>query len=249
MNHNHERFALVTGASGGIGRAICAELKSDGYSIIGLDQEVSRQHEEAFIEVDLAKLVSDPACLKQVREQVDSILDGRVFTLLVNNAAIQIIAPFSNLSNEDWLSSMQVNVIAPAVLSRELLPQLEKGGGKIVNVSSIHADLTKSEFACYATTKAALNGLTRAMAVELGARVQVNAVCPAAVATPMLEAGFVENTSARARLAAAHPVGHIGTPGDIARAVVFLARPENGFISGACLEIDGAISSRLHDPL
>jgi NAD(P)-dependent dehydrogenase (short-subunit alcohol dehydrogenase family) len=101
----------------------------------------------------------------------------------------------------------------------------------------------------YATSKTALVGMTRALAVDLGGRVRVNAVCPAAIATPMLVAGFEGRDAAYQELAAMHPAGRIGQPDEVAKACLMLADPQLGFLTGACLGLDGGIGARLHDPV
>ena len=117
----------------------------------------------------------------------------------------------------------------------------------MVNVASIHANLTKPGFVAYATSKAALVGLTRSMAVDLGRRVRVNAVLPAATATPMLTAGLGGAAELEA-LGAMHPLGRIARPEEIAAAVVYLASEAASFVTGTVLAVDGGVGARLHDP-
>jgi NAD(P)-dependent dehydrogenase (short-subunit alcohol dehydrogenase family) len=118
----------------------------------------------------------------------------------------------------------------------------------VINIASIHALLTKPRFSAYATSKSALIGLTRALAVELGGRVRVNAISPAAIATPMLESGFSEDPEGLNRLAAYHPSACIGVPDDVARAALCLAEVKGAFLNGAIVGVDGGIGARLHDP-
>ena len=167
---------------------------------------------------------------------------------LIHNAATQRLAPFSELSAQDWLESLIVNTIAPALISREFLAELIHQSGSIVHIGSVHSQLTKPGFTAYATSKAALAGLTRAMAVELGAKIRVNAIEPAAIATPMLDAGFADAQHLKAGLEACHPTASIGTPSDVARAVMFLLDPANSFLNGCVLPLGGGIHHRLHDP-
>jgi NAD(P)-dependent dehydrogenase (short-subunit alcohol dehydrogenase family) len=117
-----------------------------------------------------------------------------------------------------------------------------------VNISSIHARLTKPDFVAYATSKAALSGLTRAMAVDLGDRIRVNAIEPAAISTPMLKAGFESHPEQYAALARCHPQGRMGTPTEVAALALSLVSGELRFMHGACVGLDGGISARLHDP-
>src|SRR3546814_5507046 len=103
----------------------------------------------------------------------------------------------------------------------------------VLNIRSIHARLTKPGFAAYATSKAALSGLTRAMAVELGSRVRVNAIEPAAIATPMLRAGFADNENGYRQLNDLHPSGNIGSPDELAQLARLLIASDNNFLNGA----------------
>ena len=121
--------------------------------------------------------------------------------------------------------------------------------GGVVNIGSIHARTTKPGFVSYATSKAALIGLTQALAVDLGSKgVRVNVVQPAATQTDMLMRGLDGHPEAYDRLAAYHPLERIADPGEIADAVMFLVSANASFITGAVLSVDGGIGVRLHDP-
>ena len=159
-----------------------------------------------------------------------------------------MVKPIETLTISDWTETLEVNLLAPFLLSQALLPELESAHGCIINISSIHAMLSKPSFTCYATSKAALSGLTRCMAVELGGRVRVNAIAPAAVATPMLREGFRGRSEDYARLGEMHPLGRIADPREVAAAALFLCSPGSSFVNGAVLNVDGGISARLHDP-
>ena len=149
---------------------------------------------------------------------------------------------------QDWHDTLDVNLLAPFLLTQALLNNLERGNGSVVNISSVHARATKPGFVCYATSKAALAGLTRALAVDLGSRVRVNSINPAAVITPMLLEGFKGRDDQYAELAKMHPLGRIAEPSEIAQMAVFLASNKASFISGTAFNVDGGILSRLHDP-
>jgi NAD(P)-dependent dehydrogenase (short-subunit alcohol dehydrogenase family) len=119
----------------------------------------------------------------------------------------------------------------------------------VINIASIHAGLTKPGFSAYSTSKSGLVGLTRSLAVELGAKVRVNAISPAAIDTPMLRDGFSENLAGLAELERIHPGGIIGTPTEVAELAFFMARNESKFLNGSIVGLDGGISGRLHDPI
>ena len=248
------KTVLVTGAAGGIGAGLVEALAEDGWDVLGSDHPATppaadiRQRCLAWILADLADLCQDEVKLETFRAAVLSATESRSLMAIVHNAALQRLGAFSQLSPTDWHETMAVNLMAPVAISRALLPQLQCQHGSIVHIGSIHSQLTKPGFTAYATSKAALAGLTRAMAVELGGSVRVNAIEPAAIATPMLEAGFADVPDLKAQLEAFHPTGSIGSSTDVARAVLFLLDPANSFLNGCVLPLGGGIHSRLHDP-
>jgi NAD(P)-dependent dehydrogenase (short-subunit alcohol dehydrogenase family) len=168
-------------------------------------------------------------------------------SVLINNAAIQILASTDTLSRADWRKTLDVNLLAPFFWTQVFLPELEEASGSVINISSIHAHLTKPSFVAYATSKSALSSLTRSLAVDLGGRVRVNAIEPAAIETEMLRHGFMGDTDLYARLAACHPSGTVGKPEDVANLALVLAGAGQ-FLSGAIVSLSGGIDSRLHDP-
>lgn len=243
--------ALVTGCLGGIGRALVKAFIEAGYTVVGLDLASSPEGDGVlpshYMSGDLARLCSNETYRQTLLDDLRQQLGGEL-KVLVNNAAWQVVRPIAELTVDDWERTHHVNVMAPFLLTQALLPQLEAAQGSVINIASIHGQLTKPEFVAYATSKTALVGMTRAMAVELGARVRVNAVCPAAIATPMLVAGFEGRAEAYERLADMHPVGRIGLPQEVARTCLLLADDQLGFMTGASIALDGGIGARLHDP-
>ncbi|MGR8919449.1 MAG: SDR family NAD(P)-dependent oxidoreductase [Gammaproteobacteria bacterium] len=242
---------LVSGCFGGIGQALVAAFRQRGYRVVGTDRAGAPGADaqpDSFVLLDLAALGNGAADAGALLDALAAACAGGGLSALVNNAAVQRLGAFDALTDEDFLVSMQVNVLAPAALARLCLPLLRSAGGSVINIGSIHAALTKPHFSAYAASKAALRGLTQAMAVELGQHVRCNVIEPAAVSTPMLEAGFADAPERREALAAHHPAGRIGCAAEVARLAVFLASDEAAFINGAVLGIDGGIRARLHDP-
>jgi len=245
------RVAVVTGAAGGIGRAIVREFVQAGYEVVATDNAVRPVDLSCplYIEADLARTVADEAYAADVFARILVFLDGAPLAALVNNAALQILGGADRLTRDDWRRTLDVNLLAPFVWTQALLPALERGPGGVVNISSIHARLTKKDFVAYATSKAALSGMTRALAVDLGGRVRVNAIEPSAIATDMLKAGFAGQPERYAALESCHPAGLIGRPDEVASLVRAVVESGASFLNGACLALDGGIGCVLHDPV
>jgi NAD(P)-dependent dehydrogenase (short-subunit alcohol dehydrogenase family) len=241
------KTALVTGAGGGIGRALCNAFRSAGYRTIGLD--LLPLSDDVDIVADLARCCRHPDYLSEIVREIRNLIGDDEVKVVVNNAAVQILKDTEALSADDWHLTFDTNVIAPFLLVRSFLNDLVCSQGSVVNISSIHGALSKPGFVAYATSKAALSALTRNMALDLGARIRVNAICPAAVATPMLKAGFAGREKEFDELASAHPLGRIALPEEIANVAVFLASDAASFITGALMDVHGGIGSRLHDPI
>lgn len=242
---------VITGSAGSIGRALCKVFKAAGYKVIGLDiKEKNGVEADEWFQGDLIRFVADAEYRDELLAALRSASGTSKISVLCNNAAEQRLARTEEISMKDWQVSLDVNLTAPFLLAQGLVKDLEAAGGSIINIASIHARLTKPEFVAYATTKSGLIGLTRALAVDLGGRVRVNAICPAAIDTPMLREGFEgRSPSDLDSLRFCHPAGRIGQPDEVAQLALWLASPQASFVSGASYDIDGAISSRLHDPV
>jgi NAD(P)-dependent dehydrogenase (short-subunit alcohol dehydrogenase family) len=240
---------LITGACGGIGQALCRTFKDAGFFVIASDRVSDGCSCDAFIEADLANLLSDQQYRSQLISRVKTYLANQGLFALINNAAIQILGNTETVTVEDWRKTLDVNLVAPFLLIQALLTDLEQARGSVVNIASVHGIATKPEFISYATSKAALMGLTRSLAVDLGSRVRVNAICPAATATPMLMAGFEEHPEGLQELSNVHPLGRIAQPEEIAQVALFLVSPQASFMTGASILVDGGVLGRLHDPI
>jgi NAD(P)-dependent dehydrogenase (short-subunit alcohol dehydrogenase family) len=242
---------IITGAAGGIGQALCREFAKAGYHVIASDrtEEHALAEVASWVSIDLDRLCRESDYRQHMVGQLREAAGGYDITALINNAATQIVKFTESLTVEDWAVTLNVNLLAPFLLTQALLPDLEASVGSVVNISSIHATQTKPGFAAYATSKAALNGLTKSLAVELGSRVRINAICPAAIDTPMLIAGFAGHEAEFDELGRIHPVGRIGKPEEVAALALFLASDAARFMNGANITLDGGIGSRLRDPI
>jgi NAD(P)-dependent dehydrogenase (short-subunit alcohol dehydrogenase family) len=245
--------AIITGSSGGIGSALVKRYLDEDFVVIGLDRTSSKiLVSENFVElnIDLLEFSKDINYQKRTLSEIKAIFPKAMTNLvLINNAAEQILKNVEDITWQDWEDSLAVNTVAPFFLAQGLIKELEACHGHIVNISSIHAKLTKAKFTCYAASKAAIEAVTRSLALELSPiGISVNAIAPAAISTEMLRAGFKEAPEKLRDLERFHPSQSIGTPDQISLFIKAITDQRGGFLTGAVLEFDGAISARLHDP-
>ena len=227
---NQKPLALVTGAARGIGQAIAARLGDDGFEVIVLDRDGA---DAAAATIPGARGASVDLTNTKAVEAL--IAAERPLAALVNNAGIFDERAFFDLSLEDFRRMYEINLVALFSLSQAAARRME-AGAKIVNIAS-RAFLGARNHAHYVASKAAVVGLTRAMAMELAPRgVLVNAVAPGLVDTPLLQALTPERMAAQLAL---QPTGKAGRPQDIANAVAFLAAPRMDFITGQVILVDG----------
>lgn len=243
------RFVVITGAAGGIGQAMVQEFAANGYSVIATDRvpEPDGLGSYYYLQADLARTVEDEVYAEEVFGQIKTWLGNAGLAALINNAAVQILGGADSLTRNDWQQTLNVNLVAPFIWTQALLPALEHAKGSVINISSIHAKLTKKNFLAYATSKAALSGMTRAMAVDIGARVRVSAIEPAAIDTQMLRAGFADNEAGYISLKRFHPSNSIGTPEGLANVALAMVNIPGIFFNGATIAFDGGIGSALND--
>ncbi|XOV89475.1 MAG: SDR family NAD(P)-dependent oxidoreductase [Pseudomonadota bacterium] len=248
---SESKWALVTGASGGIGQAIVDEFIAASYEVVAVDKLPSRIAEHTSVrrfEFDLERFVLDEPYADAFIKDVEHLTGGVGISALINNAAVQILGHCSEVSRAEWHESFNVNLGAPFFLVQGFLSQLERNRGSVVNISSIHATQTKQRFVTYATTKGALSSLTRNLAVDLRDKIRINAIEPAAVGTEMLKAGFSGKEHKLAELEKYHPIARLAEPREVAELALYLCSDKSRFVHGACISASGGIQGSLSDP-
>jgi NAD(P)-dependent dehydrogenase (short-subunit alcohol dehydrogenase family) len=242
------RVALITGGASGIGRATALLLAREGAAVAVVDVnhaagevvagEIAGSRGRAlFIAADVTSAVD---CRRVVERTVSEF--GHI-DILFNNAGITRRATILDLSEEDWDRVMAVNVKSIYLLSREVIPYMEKqGAGTIINTASGWGLAGGARAAVYCASKGAVVLLTKAMAIDHGPRIRVNCICPGDTDTAMLrdeaqqlredETYFLAETARR-------PLGRVGRPEEIAQAVLYLASDASSFVTGTALVVDG----------
>jgi NAD(P)-dependent dehydrogenase (short-subunit alcohol dehydrogenase family) len=247
------KVVIITGTGGGIGGALVRTYLQDEYLVIGLDKKVSKKNKsDSFVEIktDLFTFTRDYEYRENIINKVKGFFPENIKKLIIiNNAAEQILKPVLEINFEDWQKSFAVNTIAPFFLAQSFTKYLALSEGHIMNVTSIHSKLTKDQFTCYAASKAALESITRSLAIELSPKnISVNAIAPAAIATGMLKEGFSGRPEKLRELENYHPSKSIGTPIQVSRFIKSITDQEGGFLTGSVLDYNGGIGGRLHDP-
>ena len=247
------KVALVTGAGSGIGRASALAFAREGARVLVADIDVAGGEETVrrvgqagdearFIQADVTRA-------DEVHALIAATVDayGRL-DYAHNNAGIEGRAgiPFHEYPDEIWDRVLSVNLTGVFLcLKQEIKHMLGAGGGAIVNTASV-AGLTGSRLGAYTASKFGVVGLTKLTAVEYApAGIRVNAVCPGVIRTPMVERAFFEpapeRSQAEARYAALHPLGRLGTPEEVAAAVIWLCSDAASFVTGLAMTVDGGM--------
>ncbi|MEN9799861.1 MAG: hypothetical protein RL653_3558 [Pseudomonadota bacterium] len=241
---------VVTGASRGIGRAVAEAFAEAGHAVWALARTEAALAELAAAHPGrIRPLRMDAADAQSVVAAARTVLADGAPRVLVNNAGIALAAPLKRTSTDDYRRVMAVNVEAPFLLCRELMPAMaDAGGGRVVNVASTAALKGFQYTSAYCASKHALLGLTRALALEYAKKqVTVNAVCPGWTDTDMLQqsvdniVGATGRTpeSARAQLAGMNAMGTLIRPRDVAALCLFLASDAASTVTGAAYTMDG----------
>lgn len=240
------KVAIVTGGAGGIGLAIARSFVQHDILtvIIGRDQEKLNTAASELgplchiICQDLNDLSSLPGLVQQIVDRF-----GRI-DILVNNAGINQKKDFTDVSDEEFHRILHTNISAVFALSREVVRSMETAGsGIIINISSMAAQYGIPKVIAYSASKSAVEGMTRAMAVELAPKgIRVNCIAPGFIATDMSEKALNGDTERKQKVMSRTPMGRLGNPADIGEAALYLASDGAGYVTGVVLPIDGGNS-------
>ncbi|MEP3326216.1 MAG: SDR family oxidoreductase [Nitratireductor sp.] len=240
---------IVTGGTHGIGRAAAELLAAEGHRVLiaGRDavagNALAASHEAIqFRRSDM----TDPDDCRALVEMAQEIGGGRIAGL-VNNAGMGRRHVFAQTSLADWDEVMQLNARSVYLMTRLALDGLIAGKGAVVNVASIAGRAGEEELAIYTASKAAVIGLTQALALELGDRVRFNAVCPGQIGTRMM--GRVLSDDRRRReLELRIPVGRIADPVEVGEVIAWLLSDKASYVNGAVIPVDGGETAGLRTP-
>lgn len=250
MGEFNDKVALVTGASSGIGKATALAFAQKGAKVaIGsrreaeslevIDTIISNGGDTIFVPTDIKKATDVENLVNQTVKKF-----GRL-DFAFNNAGVEgAIAPAIEISEADWDNVIDTNLKGVWLsMKYEVTHMLEQGGGVIVNNSSVAGLITAPNLSVYTASKHGVIGLTKSFALEYSAKnIRVNAVCPACIDTGMVHRAF-NAPGVLEQITAQHPIGRIGTPEEVANAVVWLCSPGSSFVTGHSLVLDGGLTT------
>lgn len=241
-----KRVAIVTGGGSGLGLAIAEKFTQAGIEtiIVGRDQEKLKKAKEQLgnlchaIACDVSDLSSVPGFVHDVLKKFGQI------DILVNNAGINMKKEITDVTDEDFQKVITTNLTAVFVMSREVIKHMqEKRSGCIINISSMAAQYGLPKVIAYSASKTAIDGITRAMAVELGPKgIRVNAIAPGFIYSAMTAKALDSDPERKAKVFNRTPMGHMGQPEDIGAAALYLASDAAKYVTGIVLPIDGGNS-------
>ncbi|NER63470.1 SDR family oxidoreductase [Pseudomonas sp. MAFF212427] len=247
----NQHIALITGASRGLGRNMALHLAKRGVHIIGtyrsgvaeaesLMREIQAQGGKvAMLALDITDTASYQAFSRAVADVLKTDFGRDRFDFLVNNAGNGLFSSFVDATEDQFASLVATHLRGPVFLTQKLLPLMEDGG-RILNVSSGFVRFTLPGYSIYAAVKAAVEVLTRYMAVELGSRqIRVNAIAPGAIATDFGGGAVRDNQDVNAYVAQGIALGRVGLPNDIGGAVAAILSDDMAWANGTTFDISG----------
>lgn len=241
-----KKVAIVTGGGSGLGFAIAKAFIEQGITTVIAGRDKEKLHQAKLelgdncyaISCDVSDLASIPAFVETVLQQFGQI------DILVNNAGINLKKEFTEVTDEDFQKILLTNVTAVFSMSREVVKHmLPKAAGNIINISSMAAQYGLPKVIAYSASKTAIDGMTRAMAVELSPKgIRVNAIAPGFIYSAMTEKALNSDPERKAKVFGRTPMGIMGQPEDIGQTAAFLVSDAAKYITGIVLPVDGGNS-------
>lgn len=246
MSIENKKVAIVTGGGSGLGFAIAEKFVANNIHtvIAGRNETRLKAAKDQLgdlchtVVADLRDLPSIPALVHDIVQKY-----GRI-DILVNNAGINMKKEFTDVTDEEFQQVITTNLCSVFAISREVVRQmLQQESGSIINISSMAAQYGMPKVIAYTASKTAIEGMTRAMAVELSPKgIRVNAIAPGFIVTAMTSAALNSDPERKAKVFGRTPMGHMGQPSDIADTALFLAGDSSKYITGVVLPVDGGNS-------
>lgn len=236
------KAAVVTGAGSGIGRASALAREGARVAVVDIQEVPGRETvkairqqggEAVYLRADVSSAEEVQGMVAQAAEQL------RGLDILHNNAGIPIRMSAAEQDEEGWDRCLRINLKSIFLCCKYAIPRMQAKGGSIINTSSVTGVVGVRNRAAYSTTKGGIIILTKNMALDYArVGIRVNCVCPGFVLTPLMDA-LVKDPERLRKITELHPLGRLGTPEDVANAVVFLASEESSWITGHALVVDG----------
>lgn len=240
---------IVTGGAQGIGRIVTKQLLEHGYrvSVLEADEEAVQEMKESCLTDDILILKTDVADSIQVKAAMEYATEkfGRIDGL-INNAAVMVRKPLTELMPEEWNRAISVNLSGPFFCVKYAASELRRNRGAVINICSTRAIQSEADTESYSASKGGLLSLTHALSVSLGPDVRVNAISPGWIDVSAIKKRAAVNPE---KLSEAdhlqHPAGRVGKPEDIAAMILFLLDEKNDFITGQNFIIDGGMTRKM----
>jgi len=240
-----DRIALVTGGAGGLGHTICTKLHDEGYRVVlthspgnttikdTLAEMKAKGHEFSAYAVDVADYDSCKRCVDEVQKDVGPI------DILINNAGITRDTTFRKMGKGDWDVVMRTNLDSMFNMTKQVIDgMLERGWGRIVNVSSVNGSKGAFGQTNYAAAKAGIHGFTKSLALEVAKKgITVNTISPGYIGTKMVMA--IPKEVLETKIVPQIPLGRLGMPDEVAGLIIYLCSEEAAFVTGANIAING----------
>lgn len=245
-NKHSQKTAIITGGATGLGLAIAQKFADHNMRLIIIGRNETKLKEACrslgplagYVSLDLTKLGEIPGAVKAIEERLGKI------DILVNNAGIHLKKPLTEVSDEDYQGIILTNQTAVFTLTREVAVIMKKqGNGSILNISSMASTYGMPQVIAYTASKSAVEGMTRAMAVELSpSGIRVNCIAPGFIRTSMSSIALDNDPERKRKVLSRTPMGRLGEPEEVADAAYFLVSDAAAYITGVILPVDGGNS-------